>query len=319
MRTLTSTDAVNRKLVVNSNGVSVSLASATIGKGEPKTLIISGVHGDERSGQLLIVNLLKDLPDFIGTLTVLPVANPLAYVLGQRQEPLSGQDLNRSFTGKNDGRPVFEIAAAVMDLVQHTRYVIDLHSYTTAGLIQAGIAVGDQSAKMAEVLDPDVVRVAHITPEYKIEGSLSGRLHTGDMSYLLVEVPPNRRISVTQVKKVILGLQQHLVRCHEYPTLKAHRLRDKPFVRIKLMKAVRAGVFERDPSLRLGASVRANDVLGSLIALPDNKAFSIASPYSGIICEMEDALQDAVNAGETLMGIGEPVPDIEKAEFFGGM
>jgi len=173
MRTLTSTDAVNRKLVVNSNGVSVSLASATIGKGEPKTLIISGVHGDERSGQLLIVNLLKDLPDFM--------------------------------------------------------------------------------------------------------------------------------------------------RCHEYPTLKAHRLRDKPFVRIKLMKAVRAGVFERDPSLRLGASVRANDVLGSLIALPDNKAFSIASPYSGIICEMEDALQDAVNAGETLMGIGEPVPDIEKAEFFGGM
>lgn len=308
----------HQKNIMESSGLKISLDYVTIGEGSPKTFILSGIHGDERSGQLIIKELLANLPDFKGTLTVLPVANPLAYAMSQRDEPLSGQDLNRSFTGKNDGRPLFKLANAIAELAKEHDYIIDLHGYQTAGLLQVGVTQGDESLKMAEMLLPDVVRVAHAAQEYKINGALSSVVRKEGKSYLLIELPSHEYITEEQVKRVSGGIAKHLTNCNNYSSIKPDQTLSKPFIRIKLVKSEQAGVFERESSLNLGDSVRQGEKLGILTVLPSQEIVEISCPYDGIICEMNEMNQSAVIAGETLVGIGELLADEEKEQLLNG-
>ncbi len=298
--------------ILESSGLDISLEYISIGKGNPKTLVLSGIHGDERSGQLVIANLLKNFPRFSGTLNILPIANPLAYAMKQRNEPISGQDLNRSFTGKNDGRPIFQIADVVAKMAKEHDYVFDLHGYTTAGLIQAGIRAGDGSIKMAEVLNPDVLRISHITQEYKIDGAISNILRNESVSYLLIEMPTDKRITTDQVERVANGIIDHLLECSRYNTMAGSKISTRHFVRIKLIKALTSGVFERNTTLELGKKISKDDELGILTNLPSTQQTTITSPYDGIICEMELEKICVVVAGETLFGVGELISDEEK-------
>lgn len=307
---------LQKKIIVDSSGLCVSLEYATIGGGAPKTLVISGIHGDERSGQLVIAKLLQNLPNFVGTLTVLPVANPLAYAVKRRNEPISGQDLNRSFTGKNDGRPLFQTAEAIVNLAKEYDYVIDLHGYTTAGLIQAGIS-DSGSAKMAEILNPDVLRIAHISQAHKIEGTLPAALKNIETSYMLIELPTDKRITQDQINRVATGLKAHLQKCNQYDLTQPSIIISKPFVRVKLLKAPQSGVFERAASLKLGEIVKEHDELGTLFLLPSQEKIIIRSQHSGVMCEMEEDGQLVTAAGETLFGIGELLSKEEKEQFLG--
>lgn len=307
---------VTRVAFLASAGIDLALEYAVLGHGSPKTLVVSGVHGDERSGQLVIARLLRDLPSFHGTLTLLPVVNPLAFVLGVRTEPLTGQDLNRSFTGKNDGRPVFQLAATVMQLVKQHNYIIDLHNFTTAGLVQAGIAAEDDSAKMAELMNPDIVRIEHTSQEYRIHGALSAAARHEGSSYLLVELPTSERLTDEQAARVMRGIKRHLLVCTHYGSRAVSKLRNKPFVRIKLVKATHAGVFERKPSLKIGEIVKMGESLGTLTLLPSGSSIPVKSLYQGMLCELEYQPDAVVSPGETLCGIGELLPEHEKRSFF---
>lgn len=303
---------MNTIQILEGSGFSLSLDYATFGSGKPKTLILSGIHGNERTGQLILTNLLRELPEFNGTLTVLPIANPLGFALNQRFEPMSGLDLNRQFNGKNDGRPAFLLTTAILELAKHYDYVIDLHSYTSAGLIQVGLNANDLSAKIAEQLSPDIVRIGHLSPELKINGTLSNAVRINGGTYVLIETPALERVTEDQIGRVVFGLKQHLLSASKYIHSNENILSTMPFVRIKLVKAKCGGVFERNPNLKLGDPVRVGDQLGLMTSLPDLKSVPVPSQYTGIICEMESTTQDAVVSGETLVGIGELLNENEK-------
>ncbi|MBC7812960.1 MAG: succinylglutamate desuccinylase/aspartoacylase family protein [Burkholderiales bacterium] len=109
----------------------VNLSVGEIGNGGPTALISAGVHGDEGPwGAWAIRKLLERLtPDqLIGTLRIVPVANPLAMEADARNAPLDVLDLNRVFPGDPNGSHTERLAAAlVANAVNGADVVIDLH------------------------------------------------------------------------------------------------------------------------------------------------------------------------------------------------
>jgi hypothetical protein len=110
----------------------ISLAVGEVRGGDgPTALITAGIHGDEGPwGGWAVHKLLSQTPvsDLLGTLRIVPAANPLAMEADARNAPLDTLDLNRVFPGDKTGSHTERLAAA---LVEHTlpglNVVIDLH------------------------------------------------------------------------------------------------------------------------------------------------------------------------------------------------
>lgn len=295
---------LHKKKIFSSGGLTLSLDYLTIGSGKPKTLILSGVHGTERTGNLVIAKLLESLPDLDGTLTILPIANPLGYTMGIRQEPFSGLDLNRQFTGKNDGRPALMITTAIIKLAQKYDYVIDLHNYPTAGVIQIGYSDIPGSRELASLLSPDVIRCSHAEKEWKLVGTLSGYLLSKRIPSVLVELPGHRNVTIEQIDRIVRGIKTHLTNGDNAGQL-VDNIDKIPHVRIKTIKSPQNGVFYTNPELKLMDNIKKGDILGELVDIPSGIRVKVKSPYNGIICEKEIQTEFSTIAGNTLFGIGE--------------
>ncbi len=71
----------------------------------PCLALVAGVHGDEYDGILALHQVLRELEPaaLLGSVIVIPVANPFAFDAAQRRTPADNADLNRVFPGRSDG------------------------------------------------------------------------------------------------------------------------------------------------------------------------------------------------------------------------
>ncbi|NDJ59518.1 MAG: succinylglutamate desuccinylase [Chloroflexi bacterium] len=110
---------------------SVPLMIGRAGRGAPVVLIAAGVHGDEGPwGAWAIHKLLTQTPadDLLGSLRVVPAANPLALEADARNAPLDTLDLNRTFPGSAHGSHTERLAATLVErALPGVDVVIDLH------------------------------------------------------------------------------------------------------------------------------------------------------------------------------------------------
>lgn len=102
----------------------------------PRLIILGAVHGNETCGTKALKRLLAELESGTlqlerGTLTVVPITNPLAYERGQRQ---GDRNLNRNLR-PNDAPQDFEdrIANVLCPLLAAHDVLLDLHSFHTPG------------------------------------------------------------------------------------------------------------------------------------------------------------------------------------------
>ncbi len=109
----------------------VDVAIGEVGTGAPLALITAGVHGDEGPwGAWAIHKLLQQTShdDLIGTIRVVPNANPLAMEADARNAPLDVLDLNRTFPGNPDGSHTERLAdVLVKHALKDANVAIDLH------------------------------------------------------------------------------------------------------------------------------------------------------------------------------------------------
>lgn len=102
----------------------------------PKLIVFGAVHGNETCGSLAIRRVLKEIEEeqisiARGTLTMVPVANPLAYQLQQRW---GERDLNRNMC-ITDSPKNFEdkVSNNLCKLLREHDALLDLHSFHTPG------------------------------------------------------------------------------------------------------------------------------------------------------------------------------------------
>ncbi|PHQ72278.1 MAG: deacylase [Sneathiella sp.] len=110
--------------------IPIPIASIKNGEG-PTVLLMSGNHGDEYEGQVILSEMMRTLPleDVSGQLIFLPMANFPAAEAGLRTSPLDQGNLNRSFPGVENGTPTQQIAHYIENtLLDRADYMFDLHS-----------------------------------------------------------------------------------------------------------------------------------------------------------------------------------------------
>ena len=100
----------------------------------PRVLLMSGTHGDEYEGQVVMSKLCRELrpADVRGRIIILPASNFPAVRAGRRTSPIDpgGEgNLNRAFPGDPFGPPTPAIAHYIeSELLPISDYVFDLHS-----------------------------------------------------------------------------------------------------------------------------------------------------------------------------------------------
>ena len=194
-----------------------------IGSGPgPKVLLISGNHGDEYEGQVILMTLARELePEGIrGRVIILPAANAPAVRTGRRTSPLdfTGEgNLNRAFPGAADGSPTLMIADYIVrELLPRADIVFDLHSggHSLRYIPSAEAKLGDDAetnARQLALLKAFGLPIGNIGETFD-DRTLAGTAKRLGIPFIGTELGGGGTISVPALS---LG-EQGLRRCLKY-------------------------------------------------------------------------------------------------------
>lgn len=106
-----------------------TLGFYTFGQHRPNLMVISGMNGRSATdvyANYLIMKHLQELSRVDGSITLLPVAAPLAFRLGARVSPLDSKDLDSVFPGDEQGSVTQRLAWEIWRKVSQADHVIQL-------------------------------------------------------------------------------------------------------------------------------------------------------------------------------------------------
>ncbi|MHA1772042.1 MAG: succinylglutamate desuccinylase/aspartoacylase family protein [Candidatus Thorarchaeota archaeon] len=108
-----------------------TLGFYTYGDERPNVLVVAGMNGVSATdvyAAYLIMKHLQELDRIDGSVTVLPVANPLPFRLGVQVSPLDSKDLDVTFPGNERGSVTERTAWAIWRRAVQAQYVIHLRT-----------------------------------------------------------------------------------------------------------------------------------------------------------------------------------------------
>ena len=121
----------DRQVINSGSTTSTQIVVGKIGKGKPRALIVAGIHGDEQPWASFAINKMLNQTresELLGTLIIIPIANPNATESNARVSQLDYLDLNRVFPGDQGGTYTERIASLIAEIVHSgVDLVIDLH------------------------------------------------------------------------------------------------------------------------------------------------------------------------------------------------
>lgn len=128
----------------------------------PRLLLLGAVHGNETAGSKAIMHLKEALDSKetvlkCGSLTLLPVCNPLAYAQGVRFVEKNLNRIIRRF--ERPSCPEEEFADEVVQAILQNEYILDLHSTHNAGEPPFAFLdyPGEQTRRLVAAADVDYV------------------------------------------------------------------------------------------------------------------------------------------------------------------
>lgn len=119
---------VHERLVIKKN----RLEPENMTGKEKRISIVTGTHGDELDGQYICYEIIKKIqmyPEKLkGILDIYPDVNPLGIDMGSRGIPMFDLDMNRVFSGDNNGAVAEYTAAGLIDDIIGSDFCLDIHS-----------------------------------------------------------------------------------------------------------------------------------------------------------------------------------------------
>jgi predicted deacylase len=108
-----------------------TLGFYSFGNDRPNILILSAMDGISATcayASYLIMKQIEGLSRIDGTITLLPVANPLAFRLGTLISPLDSKDLDSAFPGDEQGTVTERIAWEIWRRASNSDFIIQLRT-----------------------------------------------------------------------------------------------------------------------------------------------------------------------------------------------
>lgn len=304
---------ITRKFIGTIGTISLTLPIIRVGRGRPSVAIVTGLHGGEESGLLIIRDVLASMKRKRqrGSVTVIPSGNPLTQAFKTRFSLLDGANPNRVFPGRRDGDISARIARATIDAVRSADVVIDLHCFSqdcvfTGVLVDIGNpAIAARQRMILQLLKPDCIWIERsATPDGSpIRQNLSGYLNSVGVPSIAIEMPRPDRLTDIDRRRIGESLLRVVQGLSKRTVTSTTSSRIPELVRSDI-RADASGFFipERRPltSLSRGMSV------GRLVDPLTFRETVVRSPRVGRLFLI--ARPGLVRTGDKLFALGTPVP-----------
>ena len=174
--------------------------------------IVSGIHGDELEGQLVIYQLakwLREHPDaLIGTIDLYPGVNALGIDTIIRSFPVYEVDLNRAFPGGSQEFLPGQVVNALAEDVQGSDIAIDIHSSNIflreIPQIRINKEFSDKTLPLAKKLNCDFIWIHDAVTV--LEATFSHTMNTRGTNTLVVEMGVGMRLTLSYGEQLLQGI-----------------------------------------------------------------------------------------------------------------
>lgn len=272
----------------------------------PKILLISGVHGNEKTGVVILKKVIKQLRNgsISYPVTIIPCVNLPAYQANSRVNPKDKVDLNRIFPVVDIKSQSHKIAKVIQDYAEQFTTVVDVHvfvgQYTLACGVDLNITKGKINKKIKKMMSQigmeAICRIDH-SNEPKKDGSLCAYLQQKNISAFGIELPP---------LEVLTKNNSDIITNNLIALIKGFNKKTK----IKKLKSyTRLPVFSEhigffSPNKIPGLEIKKGDIVGNL-KKNNQKNLNISSPFNGRLISV--SYKKSVKKGDKIFVIGKKV------------
>lgn len=264
--------------------------------GAPGRLCIAtGIHGDERMGQLIVYDVAqriqKEPHHLHGTVDIYPMLNPLGLDLNERTVPSGNRlDMNRAFPGSPNGTALESICYHLIEDMKGADLALDIHSSSQVTSELYAVRLHEKAADMmipgAAALCPELMWVVPDKAAYN--ASLTGALTQEGVRAAVLMVDERRMDTQRTADQVVDGIfcKMKAMGLWSGETVTAPAADQIPCMREQTdacrITCTRPGMYV--PVERIGTHVSAGDVLGTIIdALHGEPLENVTASESGLV------------------------------------
>ncbi len=282
----------------------INLPVIELGSGSPKGLILALQHGAEVAPLWVIKKIIEQKESLKGSISIIPVANPMGFVYGTRNESVENKNLNRSFPGSQQGDFTSKLANNIFEICQKQDFVIDLHTFSNrqspfiAGYSASQDPVQKKTNKLLNGLNPEIVWKTDegSKNDSKFKGSLNGQLNKINIPSVFIEMPNYQLIKNKAVDDVTNGIINIF---KSYPDLVSDKIICQQYS-AKFIYSNFAGLFEA--KVKVMDQIKTGQPIGIIYQLPDFKPIEITAPANGIIMTILE--KGVVRTGSKIASLG---------------
>lgn len=253
--------------------------------------IVTGTHGDELEGQYVcfeVARIIKEQKqNLTGIVDIYPAINPLGIDSITRGIPAFDLDMNRLFPGNIDGNMTEYLAAGIVEDVDGSDAVIDIHAsniyLTEIPQIRINELHRDMLVPLAEKLNIDFIWVHGASTV--LESTFAHSLNSRNVPTLVVEMGVGMRITKSygdQLVEGIFNLMRELGIWQGETKAPRKAIISEGPDDVAYLNARRGGVFV--PCVKHWEELKKGDLIGKLIdPLKGEVVDEILSPVDGIL------------------------------------
>jgi predicted deacylase len=289
-------------------GVEIAYFEVSGAQEGPRVTVIAGIHGCEYASMLGVRRFVRalDPEQLCGTLVAVPIVNVPAFVSRSPfVVPEDGKNLNRCFPGAPDGTAAERLAHLVFtELIRPSDYLLDCHAGDLPEDLEP-FALYDESPvetaarAMAVAYGADYV-IRNPSTGGAVGGSTSEAAASIGVPAIIAEAGGRGIVEEDAVERHVAGIGNVLRSLRMLGGETAELRTVHHLDRFLWLRSEHAGWWE--PAVRVGSSVPAGGLLGTVCDPYGDELERIVAPEAGV--PMFITSSPAVAADGLLLGLG---------------
>lgn len=284
---------IDEKLMIKKNRIMPEKAQ---NKDMKRISVVTGIHGDELEGQYVCYELQRRIEEnkdcLSGIVDIYPAMNPLGIDSITRGIPAFDLDMNRLFPGNKEGNMTEYLAAGIIEDVQGSDCVVDIHAsniyLTEIPQIRINELHADTLLPLAKCANVDFIWVHGASTV--LEATFAHSLNSIGTPVLVVEMGVGMRLTKEYGDQLIDGIfnlmKELRIWTGEVKDVKKPMISKDPDD-VSYLNATASGLFV--PEVKHGARLTKGDLIGKIVdPLKGLVLDEVRAPQGGMLFTIRD-------------------------------